>query len=80
MDMEEMTDSELDQARRDVLKEQERRQELARGLEAIGQRVKDYAHAAHLDPVEGDPAEVGRDVIEHATGHRPEVPAEDEDA
>ena len=74
MDLDEMTDEELDEARRAVLREQERRHRLHEGLEAIGSAICDYADAARIEPPEGDRAGIGRDAVEAITGQTIEVP------
>lgn len=66
MSMETMTDEELDQHRRDILVEQERRQKLQDGLDQIGQAVHDYLVAARIETEYG-PDELGPIVIDLLT-------------
>lgn len=66
MSMEAMTDEELDQRRREVLAEQERRQKLQDGLDQIGQAVHDYLVAARIETEYG-PDELGQVVIDLLT-------------
>ena len=54
MDIKELDDDQLDEHRRDVLIEQERRQKLADGLSKIGSAVRDYCDAAGIEVQDSD--------------------------
>lgn len=68
--MENLTDEELDQHRRDVLIEQERRQKLEQGLYRIGEQIAAYLDADGVE-VTAEHEELGRDAVEAITGTRP---------
>ncbi|GAB3191728.1 hypothetical protein [Nesterenkonia suensis] len=77
VDLEEMTDEELDAHRREVLAERERRQKLAEGLDTLGRAICDYCRAARIEAPEGTPTEVGAEAIEALTGHIPPQPEQE---
>lgn len=72
MDLEEMNDCELDEHRREVLAEQERRKKVEEGADLIGQVVRDYMEAARLDCPDLDDSELGHVVVGLIEGADPD--------
>lgn len=62
--LDDLTDDQLDEHRREVLKEQERRKKLEDGLELIGQVVSDYMDAARMDCPDKENLELGELVVD----------------
>lgn len=63
MDLEEMTDEELNTIRKATLEEQGRRAKVEEGKENIGQVVREYSEAARIECPDLPDAELGEYVV-----------------
>ena len=64
MDIKEIDDDQLDEHRREVLREQERRQKLADGLNRIGATIRDYLDAAGIECPDKTDEELGETAVD----------------
>lgn len=69
VNLDDLSDGDLDLLRRDVLKEQERRQRLEEGQERVGRQVREYMEAAGKTAPDVEDADLGRMAIE-AVGYQ----------
>lgn len=71
-ELDDLTDEQVDQRRRNAIREQERRQKVAAGPQELGRAAHDYMLAARLN-CEHTPAELGQLIIDHITATQDEA-------